>query len=627
MIKTITGLFAFTLCILPLCADDFNRPDVGYTHDGSKLGWYWQASGKSHWSLIGHRIHVDNADPSPQETDQVLYHTRVLLKSGDWSATVSVRSETAGNHAGLVFMVGANGTTHYQIGLEFGSNQLRVLRSGVGGIRPVGRTNVTSSETFDPACFYTITAWSTVPNQFQWNVKNPAGKVVASDSFNDAEYASGYAGIIKNVGDGNPDICEFDDFYVREITVPPITRPHPRLLISAADVDLIKTAIQRREEPRFSAWRDLKTAADQISRNVKVLAPYTGRDSLLFYQSARIAGCHASQLALAYLLGGHPAHAAKAKEILLAWARANPGPGTDFDPALRFANSGMDAARGAAGLIHAYDFLYDTLSLEERQAVEGWLRKLLPTILTGIARWDQPFKRSSSDPRGYEESNNPDNIYFYGQLYQNHLVSHAMGCLLIGYALGDRDLVQFAVDSPENPRDFLELFDGMILMKGDTMINSSDSMQPAPQDGEIIDRYRQIENHGLVYATLSLNQMMAMSETLFANGIDLYTRVGAHGETLEKPFDFYADFYRLKNSSIKGGYYQGAGIGTGQIAVFEVANRRYPGNPNIEALLKSVNRAKIDSGGSSEAYFCQPTLTHGIPLLPTKEEAANPKKP
>lgn len=201
-----------------------------------------------------------------------------------------------------------------------------------------------------------------------------------------------------------------------------------------------------------------------------------------------------------------------------------------------------------------------------------------------------------------------------------------MGMLLIGYALGERELVQFAVDSPENPRDFLELFDGMILMKGDTMINGVDSMDPAPQDGEIIDRYRQVKNHGLVYANLSLNQMMAMSETLFANGIDLYTRAGAHGETLEKPFDFYADFYRLKNSSIKGGYYKGAGIGANQIAVFEVANRRYPGNPTIEGLLKSVDRAGINSGGSSETYFCQPTLTHGIPLLPPKEEAANPKE-
>jgi hypothetical protein len=164
-------------------------------------------------------------------------------------------------------------------------------------------------------------------------------------------------------------------------------------------------------------------------------------------------------------------------------------------------------------------------------------------------------------------------------------------------------------------------------MKGDTMVNGGDSMQPAPQDGEIIDRYRQIENHGLVYANLSLNQMMAMSETLFANGINPYTRVGAHGETLEKPFDFHADFYRLKDSSIKGGYYKGAGLGLNQISVFEVANQRYPGNPHIEALLKSVDRAAVDVGGYSETYFCKPTLTHGVPLLPKKEEAANPKKP
>jgi len=57
---------------------------------------------------------------------------------------------------------------------------------------------------------------------------------------------------------------------------------------------------------------------------------------------------------------------------------------------------------------------------------------------------------------------------FGGQEFQNHHVSHVLGLALIGSALRDRELIQFALDSPENPKDFRELLDGLILMPGDT---------------------------------------------------------------------------------------------------------------------------------------------------------------
>lgn len=596
-----------------LLADDFNRPNVAATNDGSKLGWYWKSCGAGLWSLKDHELQANQAASSHQEADPILYHTRVALQSGNWSATVAVRGDTAGKRVGMVFMLGGGGLNFYQIRLGFGSKNLQVLRNGSAGSRTIGSREVVSSETFDPAKPYTITVSSTVACRFVWNVRNPAAGVVASGTFTDTSYTRGYAGIIHSAGDGSAGICHFDDFYVREVTVPPITRPHPRLLISAADVAGIKQAIARCEQPRYAAWLNLKAQADSLARNAQP-APYTGRDSLRFYKAAKYAGGQATKLALAYLVAGNPAHAAMARDILLAWARATPGPGTNFDPALRFANSGMDTARGASGLVYAYDFLYDVLTPVERNVVEDWLRAVLPTIRRGIDRWETPYGLSATDPRRYAESTKLDQAYFYGQLYQNHLVAHTLGCLLIGYALGDVALVQFAVDSRENPRDFLKLFDGMILMAGDSMVNGGDPMTPAPKDGEIIDRYRHVENHGLGYAMLSLSEMMAMSETLFANGLDFYPRVGAHGETLEKPFDFYADFFRLQDSSIKGGFYQGEGVGTQHLALFEVANRRYPGNPNIEALLKSVNRSAIDAGGSLDTYFCYPVLTHGVAL-------------
>ena len=193
------------------------------------------------------------------------------------------------------------------------------------------------------------------------------------------------------------------------------------------------------------------------------------------------------------------------------------------------------------------------------------------------------------------------------------------------YAIGDPSLVQFAVDSPENPHDFLELFDGMILMAGDPFVAPADTMNPPPQDGEIVDRYRHVEDLGFYYGQLSLRQMTAMSETLFANGLDFYQRTGAYGETLEKPFDFYADFVRTGTSSLKGGFYTGEGFGVGgyKAAVYEVALKRYPANLEIKALLDSVDRAAVDPSGDAETYFVYPTLTHGINNPPTISNVGN----
>lgn len=86
-------------------ADDFNRPDVAYTNNGAQIGWYWQASGSGNWSLKDHEIYLNNADASIQQTDQVLYHTRVSLQSGNWSASVDVRAEANNRRVGMAFMV------------------------------------------------------------------------------------------------------------------------------------------------------------------------------------------------------------------------------------------------------------------------------------------------------------------------------------------------------------------------------------------------------------------------------------------------------------------------------------------------------------------------------------------
>ncbi len=83
-----------------------------------------------------------------------------------------------------------------------------------------------------------------------------------------------------------------------------------------------------------------------------------------------------------------------------------------------------------------------------------------------------------------------DNDYFNKQYYQNHLVAHSMGILMLGLATDNDELVQFAIDSPANPRDVKELLSGCILMDGDTPCSREKAGSAPPVKGEIYDRYR-----------------------------------------------------------------------------------------------------------------------------------------
>src|SRR5690606_26475883 len=81
--------------------------------------------------------------------------------------------------------------------------------------------------------------------------------------------------------------------------------------------------------------------------------------------------------------------------------------------------------------------------------IELWIRCLEKAIHEGVKRWDE------SD-------------YFGQQYVQNHITAHVMGLTAIGYTLGDRELVQYAVDCQANPRDFVEVIAGAILVEHET---------------------------------------------------------------------------------------------------------------------------------------------------------------
>jgi hypothetical protein len=402
-----------------------------------------------------------------------------------------------------------------------------------------------------------------------------------------------------------------------QVIVPEITKPHPRLYVDGADIALMKQRVDARSEPWYGAWVRVKDAADKRRSGAVEPRPLEGPVTQeTFFLDALTDARACVYLALAWHITGDEAYAEVGLETLLAWARAEPNPCTGFDPSVRFPNMGMEVARATSQFVWAYDLLcpYPGFAPADKKVVQAWMRVLEKEIKTGIARWAGRFRWVKDEERWVEDAEVPR--YFGGQEFQNHIAGHTMGLVLLGYALGDRELAQYAIDSTY-PRNFKALISGCILMDGDPPFHGEPDDAPPPHDGEIYDRYRHYEppGKGIGYAHLTLSMLVAAAEVAYHNGLDFYTFTAPGGETLEKPFDFYADLYRLKDSTLKGGFYSGEDqwfTNTWLASLCEIALKRYPKNRALRAYLRTVDRAQAHHA----EFLGIPVLTHGVVIEP-----------
>jgi len=370
--------------------------------------------------------------------------------------------------------------------------------------------------------------------------------------------------------------------------------PAPRIETDAAGLQRAKERVASGQEPFATYWR-LAVAEAEAALSLEP-QPIDTDDALAFHGAAQTEGIAARLLAYRWRLEDHDLSGEKAVALLDAWASANPLPGTQLNPEIRFPNAGMDVARGMLPFIAAYDLLdgHPSLTDEKRSRIEAWFRGLVPVIKEGIQRWET-------------------NDDFGGQKFQNHHVSHVLGLALLGSALRDRELIQFALDSPENPKDFRELLDGLILMPGDTPHGGLRGKPLHP--GEIQDRVRTNHGAGLTYCHLSMTLLLYAAEVLSrATGEDWVNAQAPGGETLRLSATFYSDFFRLRNARINGDYYfrDHAAVQNNQpfLGIFEVALGHWPDVPYLKAAVRSMNRAHTPRSWLN--YYGLPLLTHGV---------------
>ena len=361
----------------------------------------------------------------------------------------------------------------------------------------------------------------------------------------------------------------------------PITFTTPEMVARA------KGRVEAKAEPWFGNYLRLKKYAQaSFSREVVPYASHQIRnkepDGL--HEVSGTDFCAARDCALVWLIEEDEAYRDQGKMILLKWARTFPEPIVylESDTTYPYCDANLGLAGGVAMIFycHAYTLLYDEFDAAEHKDICLWLDKVARKLKYWHLAWTA-------------------NEYYGNQNFNNHLSWHNAGIAYIGFALQDANMVAWAIDDTENPRDFKEMLAGAILMPGDeTHDTRSDDITP----GEVYDRYRSSQKKGLGYAMYHGLALVYLAEAAHNNGIELYEYTAPGGENLLQLYSYYAEFIEKSDSALKSGQYKGDTVPISYIPVYDLINTRYFGNKEIRAVIKAygstVDLNKGQHGGT-----------------------------
>lgn len=379
----------------------------------------------------------------------------------------------------------------------------------------------------------------------------------------------------------------------------PAATTHPVIFTTEAEISRAARRVAERQEPFYDSWLRTKAAADAAL--TKTYVPEQSYHHETYFGIARVQAQDVRSLALAARITGDDRYAAKAREILGLWAQdalAGPYPGWGSPHQM-----GLVIGRVIPIFADAYAMLWVQVPDQERKLIERWFRKMAEA--TKISR--DIFKKDSyTCDYGVCRYRGEPGTYLGGNYFSNHLAAHNLGLLAIGYALGDREMVQEQLQSPQNDRDLQDLIDGAIVMpedigagpeNGDLYFNDPTYTEgaPMPEAGEIWDRNRTAQGNGLHYTHLHLRLLVLQADIARNNGDsrNWFAYVGPNGENLELPFTIYDDFLMTAEPGARTGYYVDSSIDYTLLPLYEIAHREYPDNQDIRTLLESFDRANF----------------------------------
>jgi len=314
--------------------------------------------------------------------------------------------------------------------------------------------------------------------------------------------------------------------------------PTPVVLQSEELLAPARARVSAYVEPYWSAFYKVQQNADP---NSVLPPPYQGLDYLTYWDTARTQAMTARDAALSYKMGSSPAYAAKARQILLAWAN-DPARleadqiATVGDPQNQYptVTNALVISRPLINFADAYAMVHSTFTETERNQVEAWLGVMAAEI---IATFDEA--KSLNWPMGP---------------FSNQLIINMASRVAAGLALGDDAMVHEALYGSSNPKNFFLLMNGSVLRSCSnladckTILSPNDPTlkagAPYPWNGEMWDRCRSSEKKGLGYSLLSAKYLTLASEMSVLSGAGrwMMTATNATGQGLYQVYDFYAPF-------------------------------------------------------------------------------------
>ncbi|MBI3947686.1 MAG: hypothetical protein HY321_17325 [Armatimonadetes bacterium] len=230
---------------------------------------------------------------------------------------------------------------------------------------------------------------------------------------------------------------------------------HPNLFLNRAEIEAMGERIRRHEWARRLAER-VQAQADDTLRGGHEFDLYYDRYAYphVNVSSLWTTGRRVRDVALAAVISGEQRYADYVREVLLSSVAAyaeQPGP--------------LDAARGAriAANPWVYNRIYDQLVLTERQLVDAhlvfgspkagiifcWAYDLLhdrfsPADREAVEGFLVGWARDARVPLAKHPA--PSNRLMWGRAF----------CSVVGYTVGDRELVDFGIEVPGGLKDVLE---------------------------------------------------------------------------------------------------------------------------------------------------------------------------
>lgn len=306
------------------------------------------------------------------------------------------------------------------------------------------------------------------------------------------------------------------------------------LFVNPAQLERAKQRFGRLEHQTERQWLESRVGSVNRAPPVEV---YRGTSSWAYQDIARGDLVQSNGLALFAALSPDRSQAARAtalaRDLLLKWTRDVP----DFeaygpeDSRLRnaearrdYAGAGLYLSLTTIGVAHTYHLLRchgSGLAEADDAVVRRWLVEVARRIQRSRDVWVVSG-------------------YFGGQYANNHLAMHDAAVYAAGVLTGDVAMMQWAFDSPDNPKDFHDLIGEAIYDGTEQASDARDRSPELPARGEIVDRYRMVDaGKGLHYAIFHYAALEMIAEAATNQGTDAYGLKGPRGESMADPALYY----------------------------------------------------------------------------------------